>query len=425
MGSHAVLPRIRSLLVLIVLAATIGSAAAQETSIAAVVNDDVITTADIEARVTLLLRSSGIPDNDDNRQHLSARVLRTLIDEKLQMQEAKRLNVAATKEEINQALGRLEQQNNLPKGDLDKFLDRVGIPRSALVDQITVAVTWSKLVQSRLSEDVTISDQEVNETLKHAKEASNVPLSAVSEIFLAIDTPSQEDEVKKLADRLEDQIHGGGSFSAIAQQFSQSPTAAVGGDLGWISPSDISPTLKAALDEMKPGDLSPPIRAGGGYYILALADRHLPGEGSSEEIELSLVEAGAALPPQAPPEYRAKLGAALQQVAAVSNDCAAFTAAAHKAGLPFVRNADQIKAGTLPPPIRRLTLALAVGQVSKPFPVEGGVGIVMLCSRKDAPAPKLPTADQIRDTLGRERLDVLARRYLRDLRRGAYVDIRG
>jgi peptidyl-prolyl cis-trans isomerase SurA len=420
-----VLTQTRFILIAALFAAAIGSAVAQETGIVAVVNEDVITTADVGSRITLLLRSSGIPDNDDNRQRMAPRVLRTLIDEKLQLQEAKRLNVTASKDDVDQALTRLEQQNNLPKGGLDKYLERLSIPRSALIEQITASVTWNKLVQSRLSQDVSISDQEVAEAMKRVKEASNVPLNQVSEIFLAVDNPSQEDEVKRLAERLEEQIRGGGSFSAIAQQFSQSPTAAVGGDLGWISPNDISPALKAALDQMKPGDLSPPIRVGGGYYVLVLADRRLPGQGSSEDVELSIVEAGAALPPQAPPEYRAKLNAALQQVTAAGSDCSAFAAAAHKIGLPFVRNADKIKAGVLPPPIRRLALALTAGQVSKPFPVEGGVGIVMLCDRKDAPAPKLPTADQVRDNLGREHLDVLARRYLRDLRRGAYVDIRG
>ena len=404
-----------------------GTALAQDTHISAVVNDDVITTADLEARTQLQLRASGLKDSAENRQRLAPRVLRTLIDEKLQLQEAKRLNVTVPQEEIDQALARIEQQNNMGKGGLDKYLAAAGISRGALVDQLTASLTWGKLVQNRLSQDVTVTDEEVADAMKRYKESVNLPLTEVSEIFLAIDNPGQEEEVKRLADRLEEQIRAGtgGNFATIAQQFSQSPTAAVGGDLGWITPNDIAPSLAQAIAQMKPGEISQPIRGAGGYYILAVSDRRLPGQGNPAEAEVSVVEAGAPVPASASAEFRARLDSALRQLIAAASSCPAFTQAAHKIGLPFVKEAMKVRAATLSPIVRRIMVNLTPGQVSRPFPVEGGVGVIILCERKDASAPQAPTPDQIRDTIGRERLDVLARRYLRDLRRGAYVDVRG
>jgi peptidyl-prolyl cis-trans isomerase SurA len=397
----------------------------QEVRIAAVVNDGVITTSDLENRILLLLRSSGIQDTPENRQRLAARILRSLIDEKIELQEAKHLNVAVPKGDIDAALSRLEKQNNLPPGGLDQYLQNLGIPKASLVDQITAALTWNKLIEMRLAQDVSVSDQEVNDAIKEAKESENTPQNNVVEIFLAVDNPSQDDEVHRLADNLEQQLHAGGNFAAIAQQFSQSPTAAAGGALGWISPGEINPDLEKALDVLKPGEISDPVRAAGGYYILGLVDRRVPGQANPNDAVVTVVEAGAPIPPNAPPDFRQRLAKALDQISHSAGSCASFAAAARKVGLPFVREAPDIKASTLSQGVRHITLDLTVGQVSRPFPVQGGVGLVMLCDRKDAAPQKPPSFEEVRYSIERQHLDILARRYLRDLRRDAYVDIRG
>lgn len=397
----------------------------QEVRIAAIVNDGVITTGDLASRTIMLLRSSGIQDTPENRQRMAPRVLRTLIDEKLELQEAKRLNISVTKNDLDMALGRLEKQNNLPKGGLDKFLQNLGIPKSSLIDQVTASLTWSKLIEARLAQEVNVSDQEVNDALKEEKKNDATPQNNVVEIFLAIDNPTQEDEVRRLGDKLEQQLHSGGNFAAIAQQFSQSPTAADGGALGWITAAQISPDLAKAIDALKPGEISPPVRAGGGYYILGLIDRRLPGQGNPNDAIVSVVEAGAPMPPNAPPEFRQRLARALEEITRAGTSCPSFAAAARKIGLPFVREAPDIKVATLSPGVRRLTLELPIGQVSKPFPVQGGVGLMMVCGRKDAAPAKAPTFEEVRYAIERQHLDVLARRYLSDLRRAAYVDIRG
>ena len=423
MGIGTVWQRLLFGLVLGCLAAA--PALAQDVRIAAIVNNGVITTGDLENRMTLVLRSSGIQDTAENRQRMAPRLLRTLIDERLELQEAKRLNLIVSKKDVSEAQERIEKQNNLPKGGLEKYLQNLGIPKSALVDQLTASLTWNKLVQQRIAADVSVSDQEVNEAYKELKENEATPQSNVTEIFLAVDNPNQETEVRSLADKLEQQLHAGGNFSAIAQQFSQSPTAANGGNLGWVNANQINPDLAKALAALKPGEVSEPIRAGGGYYILGLIDRRIPGQANPNETLVDVVEAGAPMPPNAPPEFRDRLARALGEITHAGTSCQAFAAAAHKIGLPFVKEAQAVKVGTMAPGVRRVTLELKVGEVSKPFPVQGGVGLVMLCARKDASAPKMLTIDEVRNSIERQRLDVLARRYLRDLRRGAYVDIRG
>jgi peptidyl-prolyl cis-trans isomerase SurA len=419
------LMRLRSLLLLgLFLVLGAGSVSAQETRIAAIVNDDVVSLSDLANRTLLVMRSSGMEDNHQNRDRISSQVLRSLIDERLQMQEAKRLNIGVSDEEIDQALARIEQQNNMAKGALGDFLAKAGIPRASLVEQVKASLSWAKLVRNRLMQDVTISDEEINEALNRLKETADVPQSRVSEVFLAVDNPTQEAEVKRLADRLIEQIRTGVKFDNIARQFSQSPTAAVGGDIGWVTPSQLLPELGDALQKMKPGEMSYPLRAGGGFYLLYLMDRRVTGAPNPADTVLSLVEVVLPLPSTAAAAEQQRVLAEAQQIGSEVKSCGELAKIGRDKAPQTSREIPEVKAGELPPSLQKPVLALGIAEASKPLPVPGGVGIVMVCQKKDPPGG-LPTRDEIADILARERLDALARRYLRDLRRGAYVDIRG
>ncbi|HJT07647.1 MAG TPA: peptidylprolyl isomerase [Stellaceae bacterium] len=401
-----------------------GSAVAQETRIAAIVNDEVISLNDLSNRMQLVMRSSGMEDTPQNRSRIQPQILRSLIDEKLQMQEAKRLNVTVTPEELDQAFARIEQQNNMTKGALDDFLKESGVPRSTLADQLSASIAWGKLVRNRLMQDVTISDEEVTEALNQLKQEADVPQNRVSEIFLAVDAPGQDEDAKRLADRLIDQIRGGANFAAVAQQFSQSPSAAVGGDIGWVTSAQLSPEIGGAIDKMKPGEMSYPIRTPAGYYLLYLRERRKLGQPNPDDTVLSLVEVAFGLSPMATAEEQQRVTAEAQQVSSSAKSCGELAKLGRDKAPQATREIPSIKAGDLPAQVREVALSLGVAEASKPIAIPGGVGVIMVCERKDPPGG-LPTRDEITEQLGRTRLDALARRYLRDLRRGAYVDIRG
>jgi peptidyl-prolyl cis-trans isomerase SurA len=411
------------LLALFLVVAFALAAPAQETRIAAVVNDEIITVGDLAARLKLVMRSSNIPDTPESRQRLSSQVLRNLIDEKLQFQEAKRLGVKVSEKDLNESLERIEQRNNMPKGGLEKYLAQQGIPMNALTDQLSAVIAFGKLVRNRLSQDVTVSDDEVSDAMSRLKDDVGKPQNRVSELFLSVDNPSQEEEVRRLADRLVEQIRGGANFYAVAQQFSQSPSAAVGGDIGWLTSSQLSPLLAEAIAKMHPGEMSYPIRMPAGFYILYLVDRKVLGASSPDQINLSLVEVVFQVPPDAAEADRQRIEAQAKEVSATAKSCGEMSKFARERAPQLSRQIARIKASELPADIQKQVLALKVAQPSQPLPMGGNIGVVMVCDRQDPPG--LPTREEVADTLARERLDTLARRYLRDLRRGAYVDIRG
>jgi len=414
--------RVAAALVLILLGGA--TASAQETRIAAVVNDDMISLGDLEARVRLVLLSSQLPDNEQVRQRVAPQVLRTLIDEKLEVQEAKRFNVTVSDDDVNNAFARLEQQNNMPKGGLEHVLSSHGIPLATLKDQISSSLLWNKLVEGKLVPSVSVSDEEIKDTLTRIKQEVGKSQYRVAEIFLSVDNPSQEADVKALADRLIDQIRQGASFSAVAQQFSQSPTAAVGGDLGWLTRAELPHDIAEAVQGMRPGQLSVPIRSSGGFYILGLVDQRTFGTPSPADATVTFTRVSFVFPEAAATEAdRQKVFAAAQQVSEAAKSCDDMKRIGKERAPQTSGEVRDAKIGSLPQEFQTLLASLQPGQASKVVAFKDGAGVIMLCERKDAPSP-IPTRDQLVDTLTRQRLDTLARRYLRDLRRTAYVDLR-
>ena len=413
--------RVAALVISLLLLAS--GAMAQETRIAAVVNDDVISIADLEGRIRLVLFSSRLPDNEQIRQRVTPQVMRTLIDEKLELQEAKKFKVKVSDKEIADAMEKLEQQNNLTKGSLDQLLKTNGIPRATLVAQVTANLAWNKVIEGKLSSSATVSEQEIGETLAQIKNNIGKPQSRVGEIFLAVDNPNQEAEVKALADRLAEQIRGGTGFSAVAQQFSQSPTAAVGGDLGWVLPGELPPDIAKAVDGMQPGQLSVPIRGNGGYYLLYLAERRTVGQTSPGDATVSFARLGFPAPRNGPPADRQHAALEAEHASETVHSCGELLKYGHDHSSQLTGEVHDVKVGSLPPQVQTLLAGLKVAEASKPVNFGDVIGIVMVCDRQAAPSPIL-TREQVTETLQHQRLDTLAQRYLRDLRRAAYVDMR-
>jgi peptidyl-prolyl cis-trans isomerase SurA len=393
-----------------------------EIRIAAVVNDEVISVADLASRIRMVMLSTSIPDTPQARQRIAAQVLRTLIDEKLQLQDAKRKNITATDAEIKKAIASIEQQNNMKPGQLDEVLKTNGIDPSALVNQVMASIVWAKMVRRLAVDTDPVSDEEIDDTLKRLKQNENEPESRVAEIFLSVDRPQQDEEVLGLAERLVEQMKQGARFSAVAQQFSQSPTAAVGGDIGWVHPDELSPPLAKAVAQMHPGELSPPIRTAGGYYLLLVLDRRNGRSGSEEDTVLHLAQVVFPLPPQANEAARRAAFAEAQSVGTDAKNCEDMLKIG-KEKAPQLSSEGDLRLSQIAPAMRSMVLGLKIGQPSQPILQKNGVGVIMVCN-KNEPKAAVPTREAVADTLMRERLDMLARRYMQDLRRAAFVDVR-
>lgn len=402
--------------------AIVASATAQSGTqkIVAVVNDEAISALDVASRMRLTMVSAGLADLPEIRRRMEPQVLRSLIDERLQAQEAARLNVTVSEEDIETAIARIEQANRMRKGQLAEVLARANVPRRALEQQLRAAIAWQKLVQRRLRSEVTITEEEVQEVIDRLKAKQGSPEFLLSEIFLPVDNPDQDDEVRQSAMNLIQQMQRGTSFPAIAQQFSQAASAAQGGDIGWIQEGQLDEELETAVKQLRPGEVTPPTRTPGGYYVYGLRGKRTIAGSSPDEAVLTLTQ--LILPARNANEARSSMQLATTLREAVGS-CEDLTRAAGEARVPPPPQPQRLRLGDINPQIREKVRSLKAGEASEPIRAGNAVVLLMACTREEAPSG-LPSNDDIQENLLRQRLDLLARRYLRDLRRQAYVDIR-
>ena len=182
--------------------------------IAAVVNEKVISIFDVQQRMRLLISSSGLPNNAETQRRIAPQVLRELIDEALQNQEADRLNIRITQVEIDDAIGQIESSNNLPAGEFEAFVTRQGISFNAALNQIRSNLSWQKLLSRTVRPTVEIGDEEIDDVIARIVASAGVTEYRVGEILLPIDNPADTADIRVLAGRLVEQLRDGAEFQA-------------------------------------------------------------------------------------------------------------------------------------------------------------------------------------------------------------------
>ena len=384
---------------------------------AAVVNDEVISMFDLDMRLRLAILATGQQDDRQLRDRMTAQVIRALIDEQLQGQAAKRLGITITDERVTNAAQEIAQRNKLTIEKFTTLLESRGILPEAFLDQVRGQLIWSALVRRRLRPTVQITVEEVEEVVRRIVANRGARQRRVSEIFLAVDTALQEDEVRRGAERLFEQLRAGASFPSLARQFSESGAAARGGDLGWIQEGQLPEELDKALGQMRPGMLSRPIRTLSGFHILLLGEEKLTSLG---EVTLHLKQVLIAIPSGASEEQRREAAERAGQARERIAGCAGLDELASEIGAPGSGDLGTVKLSDLPAQIRAAVMALPIGQPSQPVSLSGGLGVLVVCDRAESGIDR----KRIEERLTADRLDMRSRRYMRDLRRNANVDIR-
>jgi peptidyl-prolyl cis-trans isomerase SurA len=395
-------------------------AADEAERVAAVVNDDVISVHDLDQRLKLVMMSSNLPDSVETRSRVMPQVIRRLIDEHLELQEARKQKVEVESGEIANALGNIERQNNMPHGTMEKLLRAHDVDPETLRQQIKADLAWNETVRQELTRDIHVGDDAINTRLDNLKANIGKPEYLAGEIFLAVDGPRNEEQVKSLAERLIEQLRNGAPFQSLAQQFSQNGG---GGQLGWVSEGMLDDELMRALGRLQVNSITPPIRANDGYHILLLIDKRKIGDGlsSGPSVDLLTLELNS-LPSATFPERDAQLQRFKQAMTTVRG-CDNLEKASKEMPSTGYSRVDKVAEAGLPPEVLTLISKLEIGQLSEPLDMVNSRRFFAVCGRADQPNG-LPSYDDIKRRMENEQLENLAKRYLRDLRRNAYVDVR-
>jgi len=388
----------------------------------AIVNGEVITQTDIDQRLALLAIANEGQLPADQIEELRQQVLRNLIDETLQIQAAKTAEITVTSKDIDRTLQRVAEGQKMTPAQFENYLKANNTSIRTLRRQIEGETAWRRLQQQKIENSVSVGDDEVKGVLDRMNASKGTQEYRVGEIFLSATSDTIPQKMAN-ANQIIAQLRQGASFVGYARQYSEASTAAVGGDLGWVRPEQLPDQLAAAVLALGPGQVSAPIALPGGVSIIAVQDVRRILTADPRNAVLSLKQVSIAFPAGTARAQAEATVARFAQAAQNVGGCGGAERIASEFNGEVVQS-DQIRLRELPPALQEIMLPLQVGQATRPFgSIEEGVRTLVICGR-DESDPTAPTFDQVFNQLSEERVNLRARRYLRDLRRDAVIEFR-
>ncbi len=390
----------------------------------AIVNGDVITDTDIDHRLALVVTANGGRIDEEERQRLRLQIIRNLIDEKLQMQEAAENDVRISEAEVNRSFERVAQNFRRTPAQFETYLHENGSSANSLKSQIRAELAWSRVLRRKVEPLVNVGDDEVQQVIDKLNAAKGKDEYHVGEIFLSA-TPETVNDVMNDAARIVGQIRGGASFVAYARQFSEASTAGLGGDLGWVRAEQLNDAVAPAVTALQPGQITDPLAVPGGVAVMALLEKRQVLAADPMNAILSLKQLTIPLKPDTTEEQARARVAEIQALTQNMGGCGGVDAIAPKVGGEVASN-DAVRLRDLPPALQNIMSRLSIGEATPAFgSAQEGLRVLVLCGRDESQVQaSAPNFEQIYAQMNDERVNMRARRYLRDLRRDAIVDYR-
>ncbi|HST91792.1 MAG TPA: peptidylprolyl isomerase [Brevundimonas sp.] len=385
----------------------------------ATVNDSIITGFDLRQRMLLLIAMTQVQPTPENIPAIQQQALNLLVDERLQNQElAKYETLVVTDAEVDAEIAGMAQEVGATPQAYLGFLAQAGIRPSTLREQLRTQIGWTQLVGGRFQSRARVSRGAVDAALRQISEAATKKQYLIGEIYLEASRVGGQQAALNGAAQLVQQMVQGAPFQAVAQQFSAAPSATRGGDAGWIVEGTVQPALQQALDQLEVGQLSRPIPVDGGVYIVYMRDKRDGSSSSLVQIKQVMVE----LPETA---TEAEVAAATQRLEALRPQLTCETMLQRATSEQGLLGSDLGEADVqnLAPQFQQVARAAEVGSISTPVRTPLGVHLLGVCGRRAGGAEAVD-ARQVENQLFRQNLATLARRYMRDLREDALIEMK-
>jgi peptidyl-prolyl cis-trans isomerase SurA len=407
-------------------------ASESSTGMAATVNGSVISNYDLDQRIALFVATSGVRPTKEDLPRLRAQVLRSLEDEALELQEAARRKIGVSPAEVEKALQNVASDNKITSEQLLATVGQAGVSAATFVGQLRAQIVWQKLVAARYGADIRITDSQTDEAMVRLRQGADKPQFLVSEVYLAVDKPEDETAIRASAEQIMQQTRQGAAFQTVAGQFSQSPSAANGGDIGWVLQGQLPEELDHALLNLQPGQIAGPIRAEGGYYIMLLRDRREPAGSAAAQPAVKPADQNESvpldrflipLPPNADVALKDRAMKLASDVRSRSRGCSDLPAMARQLPGTVYQPLGNMNPGDLEPQLREALAGTGPGESVNPFASAAGIELIMRC---DAPTRtpgvfQMPGREQVQQQLVMQQMSVYAKTYLAELRRNAVI----
>ncbi len=459
--------------------ATSASSSQEADTIVAVVNKDVITRRELDLRVQqikadLTRQRAQLPPDET----LQAQLLQRLIIERLQVQEAKRLNIEVTDQVLKSALDSIAQRNNMTAAQLRSQIEGAGVPWADYSGMIRREVLVDRLRQRVVDSTILITDAEVDAFLREQKARqsggllSTAPAKVVApppppppkpkaapiqpevmgiaQILVRVPEDSSEDEVKVLrakAQALLARLRKGESFESVAKASSDGPEASRGGDMGGRLVKDWPDLFLKAVAGVGNGQISNIIQSGNGFHILKVLGRAGGAPPPEPVARPEPPKPGAGVPavqgPMMVEQTRAR-HILIKTTAAVPSDVAkqkldqvrerivngqeSFSDLAKRfsndSSAPQGGGLGWLNPGETVPPFEQAMKKLKIGEVSEPVQTSFGWHLIVVDERRTQDMAEQFQRNQVRQRLFVQRSEASFESWLQNLRNQSYIDNR-
>ena len=364
------------------------------------VNDKVITEYEVQQRAQFL-KLLNAPGN------LMEVALKDLTDDRLRLQEAKRLGLKPTDKEILDGMTEFASRANLTAEQLIAELQKIGIGAETYRDFVTAGVVWRQIVRARYAGKVTVSEADVDKALTEATRNRALKV-LVSELVIPAE-PGKEAQAMDLASQLSQSITTEAAFAAAARKYSAAPTAENGGKVPqWLALSNLPGQIAQQILALGPGGVSAPVSVPNAIVLFQLRDIAPDEKAAPVSVKVDWAEF---LLPDDP--------ARVAEVKAKADTCNDLYGLAR--GLPpEALTVHSSAAGAVPGDVGLELARLDPGEFAVARTAGGNLRLSMLCKREPVAEPP-PDRARIKEQIANQRLEGLSERYLEELRHAAII----
>ena len=399
--------------------------------VVAVVNDDIIAESELETRLKRvreqLRRSGTAPPPPDA---LRKQVLERLILTRVQLQLARDSGIRIDDDRLNKTLLRIAQQNELTLREFRDTLERDGYDFTKFREEIREEIMISEVRKRRVESQINISQRDIDDylsTMESRGTEADRHRYRIGHILIAVPDGASSEEIagaRTRAERVLGEIRGGADFASMAVTHSDGQQALEGGDLGWRPASDLPTMFGDAIDRLRIGDVTEPIRSASGFHLVKLIDkrgseRQMVRQTRARHILIALDELTddtAARRQLSALHERIVNGQEFGELARIHSD---DTGSAPKGG-----ELGWIDPGNTIPVFERMMDSLEPGGLSEPFRTQFGWHIVQVLERRERDGTETSRRAEALRRLRARKIEENMQAWVRRVRGEAYVEYR-
>ncbi len=258
------------------------STAAEESDVGekvAIVNGSIITRAEFDRQMVRIQQSmarQGRPMDDSQLPAIRKEVMEGLIDRALLLEESRKEGITVEETAVNDELGKLK--GRFPSEDqFEAAIKGMGLTVADLKTQLREGMAIQYLIDMRFAKETFVSDEE-SKTYYDGNPEDFMRPDQVQARHILIKVGPEADTLEKTAARkrieeIRTKLDEGGDFGALAREFSEGPSSAKGGDLGWFERGQMVKPFEEAAFALKPGEVSGVVETQFGYHLIEVTDK--------------------------------------------------------------------------------------------------------------------------------------------------------